>query len=252
MILFDRVTHYARENKPLILDDVSLALPTDRRIAMLGLRGSGRSSVIRLVNGLTPPRHGAVTRPARVSFTIGGPPVAVSPKLTVAQYVQDIARLYGAIYQEVIEFMVEWGDAGPLLKRLMGKLTNLERSRVMLPLAYSLPFNFYVVDGDPLGAAPKFRDRFRELFRQRIQESGVLYAAPKPHLAAAMCDAAVILHGGDLVYFDSITEAMEIFENELAPLEKPLAEDEVDEDDLARVDARARDLSEAPEAGVFF
>ncbi|MBX2855521.1 MAG: ATP-binding cassette domain-containing protein [Rhodobacteraceae bacterium] len=251
MILFDRVTHYARDNKPMILDEVSLALPTDRRIALLGLRGSGRSSVIRLVNGLTPPRHGTVIRPARVSFTIGGPPVAVSPKLTVAQYVQDIARLYGAIYREVIDFMVEWGDAEPLLKRLMGKLTNVERSQIMLPLAYALPFSFYVVDGDPLGAAPKFRDKFRELLKQRIGESGVLYAAPKPHLAAALCDSAVILHDGDLVFFDSITEAMEIFESELAPLEKPKPE-EVDEDDLARVDPRTRELSEAPEAGVFF
>ena len=251
MILFDRVTHYARVDKPLILDNVSLALPIDRRIALLGLRGSGRSSVIRLVNGLTPPRHGTVIRPPRVSFTIGGPPVAVSPKLTVAQYVQDIARLYGAVYREVIEFIVEWGDAGPLMKRLMGKLTNVERTRVMLPLAYAMPFSFYVVDGDPLGAAPKYRDQFRDLFKRRIAESGVLYAAPKPHLAAAMCDAALILHDGDLVYFDNITEAMEIFESELAPLETPEAE-EVDEDDLGRVDPRSRDLSEAPEAGVFF
>ena len=249
MILFDEVTHYVTLNKPPILEDVSLALPTDRRIAFLGLRGSGRSTVLRLINGMATPRRGAVIRPPGVSSVLGGPPVAVSPKLTVQQYVQDIARIYGAVFEDVIDFMVEWGEVDPLLNRLFSKLTNVEKSRVMMPLIYGLPFSFYLVDGDPGGNSGNHRERFLELFRHRIAETGVLYASPKPQIAATYCDAGLVLDQGQLLYFDALTDAMAYYEEQLAPLETPEDPEEVERLQIAN---RARDDEEAPAAGFFF
>lgn len=248
MIVFDNVTHYFSLNKPPILLETSIALPTDRRIALIGLRGSGRSTVIRLANGLLMPRMGTVHRPPGVSMVVGGSPPSISPKLSMMQYLQDIARTYGAVFDDLVEFVVEWGDAERLLMKPFKKLTSVEKSRIATPMIYGLPFAFYVVDGDPGGRAPKFRDRFTELFRRRIEETGVLFAAPKPEVAARFCDAGVVLHEHTLTYYDSIAEAMAFYETVLAPLETP--EDPEEEERLEIAD-REREVDETPSAVIF-
>lgn len=249
MIYFCNVTHFAKPKKPLILDDVSLEIPIDRRIALLGLRGSGRSSVLRLINGFATPRIGYVLRPPGMSF-FPGTAVGIAPKMTIEQWLVDVARMYRVNYYDLVGCVVEWGDAEALLPRQFGKLNPQEKQRITIPLCYALPFSFYLIDGLPFAGPPAISDRLAEVFKSRIDQTGCIYAAKQPKSAAKYCDAGLILHEGQLVFFDNLAEAIALYEEEIEPHEKP--EDPEDAAERVSFDNRMRELEETPPTGVFF
>lgn len=249
MIYFCNVTHFAKPTKPLILDDVSLAIPTDRRIALIGLRGSGRSSVLRLINGLATPRLGFVSRPPGISFDPGAA-IGAARKQTGEQLLVDLARMYRVSYSDLVERVAEWGDAEALLRRPFDKLTGLEKHRITFPMCYALPFTFYVIDNAAFGGPPAIAERLEMIFKSRINETGCIFAAKNLKLAAKYCDAGLILHDGQLVFYDSLSEALSFYQEEIEPYEKP--EDPDEEAERVSMDDRLRELEETPKTGVFF
>lgn len=250
MIIFDGVTHYEKLGRAPILDDATVVIPTDRRIAVFGVNGAELSAVIQIVRGMITPRHGSVITPSNLSMIIGGPPPAMSSKLTVNQYLQDMARLHGVSHRDLVAFIVEWGEAEMFLRRPFAKLAPPERSRIIIPMMLGIPFSFYLVDGDPAGAAPKFKARFEDLFRSRIEETGALFAAKRQdRRARSFCDAGLVLIDGQLLFYENILDAIAVYDEHLQPLETP-----IDPDDEERKAQRLRqdEIEDVPQSGFFF
>jgi capsular polysaccharide transport system ATP-binding protein len=69
MIILENVSKYypTKFGRNYVLRDVSITLPRDRNIGILGVNGAGKSTLLRLLGGMDMPSKGKLTRHCRVS-----------------------------------------------------------------------------------------------------------------------------------------------------------------------------------------
>src|SRR4051812_30962794 len=107
MIIFDRVEKILGGNGPrrrAVLADVSLRIPSNRRIAVLSPSAKDKRIFMKLLAGIEFPTSGTIVRNARVSFPVGKIG-GFSRDLSVRGNVAHVARLYGADVDEVVDFV---------------------------------------------------------------------------------------------------------------------------------------------------
>jgi capsular polysaccharide transport system ATP-binding protein len=193
----------------VVFDDVVLQLPTDRQIALLGPRGSGKSVFIRLLSGLERPSSGTIRRMANVSLPIGyaqGFNRVQSPRVNAAF----MAQCYGCDEREITEFVNEVAELGPAFDMPLRDIDPHLRTRFAFVLSYALPFDLYLIDGVPATGNPEFRNRCMAMLEQRAETSGILFATPNPRAARLYCKEALLIKDRKITYHPDVNEALSL------------------------------------------
>jgi len=207
-------TYYGKSH---ILHGVGLSVEEGRITALLGRNGAGKSTTLRSLMGLTPPRQGKVeilgedtTRwtPFRIAaLGVGYVPEGrrVFPNLTVAENLRvPIAR--GGPWSE--ERVYE------LFPRLAARRSNRGRQlsggeQEMLAIARALILNprLLILDEPSQGLAPLI---VREVFRivQQMKQEGisVLLVEQNARMSLEIADNAYVLDDGNVVYSGAAAE----------------------------------------------
>jgi capsular polysaccharide transport system ATP-binding protein len=193
----------------VVFDSVALQLPTDRRIALLGPRGSGKSVFIRLLSGLERPSSGTIRRMANVSLPVGyaqGFNRIQSPRRNAAF----MAHCYGCDEREIISFVEEVAGLGQAFDLPLRDIDPQMRTRFAFVLSYALPVDLYLIDGVPATGNPEFRKRCLAMLEQRAQTSGILFATPNPRAARLYCTEALVIKDGKMMHFADIDAAINL------------------------------------------
>ena len=106
MIILDNVSKYypTKFGRNYVLRDVSITLPRDRNIGILGANGAGKSTLLRLLGGMDMPSKGKLTRQCRVSWplALGG---GFQGSMTGRENTRFVSRIHGVRDTRTIE---EW------------------------------------------------------------------------------------------------------------------------------------------------
>jgi capsular polysaccharide transport system ATP-binding protein len=217
-----------------VFKDVSVTLPTDRRLAVLGLQGSGKSTLISLLAGVEKPNQGMISRYARLSFPLGfGKSLKMG--LSMRQNAKFTARLYGCSPNEVSEFVEKLLGLEAVYDLGMRKLPAVQRFAYLVALSYAIPFETYLIDSAPWGPPGQYRSSIVALCEARSATSGIILATSNFRLARQICDMGAIISDKRLVLYDDIEEAIEIYQDmvdkqtmktELEGMEEDLDENE--------------------------
>ena len=239
MIRLQGISHLSASGEALF-KDVTLYLPSDRRMAVLGGPQSGKSTLIQLLAGVVTPSSGRIDRYARLSFPAGYLRGFRQPQ-SVRQNVTFAARIYNADPEEVCNFVREVTGLGDLMSSRLRDLPPQTRIRLSYALAYALPFDTYLFDnGISSGSEPEFRARCEAMYRARSETSGTIVATHRSRLAAQHCDCAVIIREGGLFYYDDIQDAVAFFDQDLsAPAGNMQPTEPEDQQSLSVTEAQA-------------
>jgi len=207
-------TYYGKSH---ILHGVGLSVEEGRITALLGRNGAGKSTTLRSLMGLTPPRQGKVeilgedtTRwtPFRIAaLGVGYVPEGrrVFPNLTVAENLRvPIAR--GGPWSE--ERVYE------LFPRLAARRSNRGRQlsggeQEMLAIARALILNprLLILDEPSQGLAPLIvREVFDVVARMRSEGISVLLVEQNARMSLEIADNAYVLDDGNVVYSGAAAE----------------------------------------------
>jgi len=211
---------FTRSGGNRVLDRFSLTVDTGDVLALVGRSGSGKTTVLKLVNRLLMPEGGAVlvegrdTRewePIRLRRRVGYvlQDVGLFPHLTVAGNVGVVPRLEGwpvertaARVDELLE-LVGLG-AGHLATRWPDELSGGQRQRVGVARALAIDPPVLLMD-EPFGALdPLTRAELHTEFRriqQRVRKSVVIVTHDMGE-AFALGDRVGVLEGGHLIACD--------------------------------------------------
>jgi capsular polysaccharide transport system ATP-binding protein len=194
-----------------VLDNCTIDIPTDRRLAIFGLPGSGKTTLMHLLTGLTEPNAGEIERFARLSFPVGYLR-ALKATLSARQNVVYACRVYGANVAEVSEFIERITGLGSLLDEPLRRLPVADRQLFASTLTYAIPFDTYMIDGHFGPGGPRAREKCLAMLEARAETSGLIFATSHRTIALRLCDTGAVLNDGQVELYEDIRDAAEAFE----------------------------------------
>ena len=197
--------------KSHILHDVGLIVKEGEIVTLLGRNGAGKSTTMRSLVGLTPPRQGSVAVFGK--STIGLPPFRVAG--LGLGFVPEGRRIFGSLTVEE-NLMVPIERPGPwtipriyeLFPRLQQRKSNKGRQlsggeQEMLAIARALLLNpkLLLLDEPSQGLAPLLvKEVFNVVVKMRAEGMSILLVEQNVRQAVAIADRAYVLDDGRMVY----------------------------------------------------
>jgi capsular polysaccharide transport system ATP-binding protein len=75
-----------------------------------------------------------------------------------------------------------------------------------------LKFDTYLIDEVTAVGDAQFAEKSREVFLDRLNDSGAVFVSHSMGILRRMCTAGAVLEKGRLLYFDDLEEAIEVHE----------------------------------------
>ncbi|WP_368385285.1 ABC transporter ATP-binding protein [Streptococcus parasanguinis] len=209
LVYLDHVTkNYGHE---VALMDVSLNIQPGRIIGLLGPNGSGKTTIIKLINGLLQPSLGNIYIHGQLSSPASKKVVSYLPDTT---YLNENIKISDAIsyFQDFYsDFNVQ--RAYQLLNDLhlhpnqkLNSLSKGNKEKVQLILVMSREADLYVLDEPIGGVDPAARDYIlRTIIQNRRPNSSVLIST---HLIAdieQVLDEAIFINQGRILLHENTT-----------------------------------------------
>ena len=148
----------------VILEDVTLSLPTDESIGILGKNGTGKSTLMRLLSGVEKPDEGEIYRDVRISPPIGFGGL-LHGKLTAAENARFIANFYGYDPDYVMSYAYEFADIGDYFFMPTETYSSGMRARAAFAATLAIEFDVYLVDEIMAVGDLNFRNKRKRFLR---------------------------------------------------------------------------------------
>ncbi|MBW6416197.1 ABC transporter ATP-binding protein [Celeribacter sp. PS-C1] len=190
-----------------VVRGASAVFPDGKSVALLGRNGSGKSTMLKLIAGTMKPDHGRVVATGTVSWPVGFAG-SFHREMTAAQNVRFIARAYGVDSDELIEFTRDFANLGKYFDLPIRTYSSGMRSRLAFGCSMGIRFDTYLVDEVTSVGDKDFKDKARELFYDRMRNSGAVVISHSRRMIRDLCDAGAVLDRGEIVYYDDVEEAI--------------------------------------------
>lgn len=209
-----------RPPRPMIwaLKDVSFAVEHGRVLGVIGRNGSGKSTLMRILARVTAPTEGEAEVHGRVGamLQVGA---GFHPHLTG----RDNIRLSGAILgmsrkeiDAVEGAIVDFAEVRDHLDTPVKYYSSGMYARLAFSVSAHLDADILLVDEVlSVGDGPfqtKSRDRIRKLVREG---RSVLFVSHNLGSLTDLCDSAIVLDAGRMVYEGSVEESIQFYQAEI-------------------------------------
>ena len=209
LVYLDHVTkNYGHE---VALMDVSLNIQPGRIIGLLGPNGSGKTTIIKLINGLLQPSlgniyiHGQLPSPASkkvVSYLPDTTYLSENIKISDAiSYFQDFYSDFNV--QRAYQLL---NDLHLLPNQKLNSLSKGNKEKVQLILVMSREADLYVLDEPIGGVDPAARDYIlRTIIQNRRPNSSVLISTHLISDIEQVLDEAIFINQGRILLHENTT-----------------------------------------------
>ncbi|MEO0664420.1 MAG: ABC transporter ATP-binding protein [Pseudomonadota bacterium] len=211
MIRFENLTKsfWVRGTRKLVIDNLNMTLPTGKSLGLLGLNGAGKSTLMQIIAGTMHSDSGRVVTDGSISWPVGFAG-SFHPDLTGAQNVRFLARVYGVDTEALVDFVQGFSDIGPHFDAPVRTYSSGMRARLAFGASMGVHFDTYLIDEVTAVGDAAFRKKSKELFLARMTKSSAILVSHEMGQMRNFCNAGIVLHQGQLSYFDDINEAIEV------------------------------------------
>jgi capsular polysaccharide transport system ATP-binding protein len=209
MIRFEGLTKsfQVRGSRKVVVDGLTMALPSGKSLALLGRNGAGKSTLLQMVAGTMRPDHGRVVHEGSISWPVGFGG-SFHRDLTGAQNIRFIARIYGVNTDSLLAFVEDFAELGKHFHMPVRSYSQGMRSRLVFGASMGIRFDTYLVDEVTAVGDAAFRRKSRAVFAERMKTSGAILVSHEMNQVRQFCDAGIVLEEGRLHYFDDLEEAI--------------------------------------------
>ena len=209
MIRFENLTKSYRVNgmQKMVIDGLSMELPTGKSLALLGRNGAGKSTLMQLIAGTMRPDTGRVLSDGSISWPVGFGG-SFHPDLTGAQNVRFIARIYGVDTDELTAFVEEFAELGKHFDMPVRSYSSGMRSRLTFGASFGIQFDTYLVDEVTAVGDAAFRRKSQALFIDRMKTSSAILVTHEMGQVRSFCNSAILLEDGHLTYFENVEDGI--------------------------------------------
>jgi len=217
MILLQNATKYykTKHGKKYVLKNVSLKLPENKNIGILGINGAGKSTLLRMLGGIDFPNSGKIISDKTFSWPMGLAG-GFQGSMTGRQNVRFVARVFGQDEEEIkkiVNFVYEFSELGEYFDMPIKTYSSGMKSRLSFGLSLAFDFDYLLIDETLSVGDSRFKAKSKEALMKKIEKSNVLMVSHSMKDLRDICDVGIVLHEGKLYYFDNIEDAIKTYED---------------------------------------
>jgi len=128
------------------------------------------------------------------------------------QLVRRLATVFHVEPSHLEAFIVEFVGIKEVMSIPLVSLPRQVRQLFSYGLYYGLPCDYYLFDSRIPTGKGVVRERVTEVFERRRRESGMIFATSSARAAREFGGKGVVLHEGQIFLFDSLEDAIALFE----------------------------------------
>ncbi|WP_159656145.1 ABC transporter ATP-binding protein [Vibrio atypicus] len=213
MIKLDKLTKYYPSDlgNQYIFQDISFTFPEGRNVALLGSNGAGKSTLFRILAGSEYPNKGKVVTDKALSWPVALA-TGIHPQMTGRENTRFIGRVNGVAnldeYEEKVKAFAELGVKYDLPVK---NYSSGMRSRLAFGCCVAIDFDIYLIDEATSVGDQKFRQKAKNALLEKSKTASVIMVSHDMKEIRQFCDSAVILHQGELTFYDDLEEALDVY-----------------------------------------
>jgi capsular polysaccharide transport system ATP-binding protein len=202
--------YYRNQVHNVVLDHVNAHFQAGRSYAILGMNGTGKSTLVRLLSGAELPNGGRITRSVRISWPLGFSG-GLHGSLTGRENVRFVARAYGEDAYRVLAFVEDFAEVGEHIDMPVSTYSSGMRARVAFGLSLAIDFDCYLIDETLSVGDARFRERCRVEFARRREHSDIIMVTHSMGKVKDYCQSGLVLANRKLYSFENIDDAIELY-----------------------------------------
>jgi capsular polysaccharide transport system ATP-binding protein len=214
MIQFEDVskTYHTPWGEKCILDAQSFKIERGSSIGIVGINGTGKSTLTRLIAGIEHPDRGVIQRSMTVSWPLGFGG-AFQGSLTGADNTRFIARIYRRDVAQILKSVEDFAELGQYLYMPVKTYSSGMRARLAFAVSLAIEFECYIIDEVTAVGDTKFRERCAEAINKRRHNGTLIMVSHDAATLRSYCDSGAILRNGKLTFFETIDDAVQAYDS---------------------------------------
>lgn len=234
------VTIQLKTKRINVFHDLSVGFPKGRKMVMFGHEGSGRGTIMDLMQKRLAPNRGRVFAKSRISWPVGSTGFA-DPRVSLRDNTLFIAHVLGLSADATIAATLSFLELEPkALKEPFKSLQAVARRRYGFLILLLCEFDLLLFSG-PFRPFPlKLDDEQGERLKTRLMAKDYLMSVDNVKNVPENANLAYVLYEGRLYHFNDVEEASAVFEALPRPKDAPVrtkgeADDAFDDEDNAEI-----------------
>jgi len=200
-----------KHGRKYILKDMSIVIPSDRNIGILGKNGAGKSTIMRMLGQIEFPDKGVIVSNNSFSWPLGLSGGFVG-NMTGKANIKFVCRLYGKSDKEIqntVNFVKEFSELDDYFDMPIRTYSSGMKSRLSFGLSLSFDFDYLLIDETLSVGDAKFRKKSKEALMRKIENCNVLLVSHDMGTLRDICDVGIVVNNGKMRYFDDINKAID-------------------------------------------
>ncbi|RBW46948.1 ABC transporter ATP-binding protein [Psychromonas sp. B3M02] len=214
MITLQNLTKYYPSDlgPQYIFKNINFIIPEGHNIGILGSNGAGKSTLFRILAGSEYPNKGKVVTDKAISWPVALA-TGIHPQMTGRENTRFIGRVNGVEnldeYEEKVKQFAELGIKYDLPVK---SYSSGMRSRLAFGCCIAIDFEVYLIDEATSVGDQKFRKKARQALLDKSKTANVIMVSHDLKEIEEFCDSAIILHQGEMKFYDNLQEALKVYE----------------------------------------
>lgn len=217
MIELKNVTKYfqTKHGKKYILKNVSITIPSNTNIGILGRNGAGKTTIMRMLGQIEFPNSGKISSPNTFSWPLGLSGGFVG-NMTGKANIKFVCRLYGKNnreIKEIINTVQEFSELGNYFDMPIKTYSSGMKARLNFGLSLVFDFDYLLIDETLSVGDTRFKKKSKEALMKKIETCAVLLVSHDMKTLRGICDAGIVVNEGQMHYYTDINDAIEEYED---------------------------------------
>jgi capsular polysaccharide transport system ATP-binding protein len=219
MIIVDNVyKRYQTDHGPgpWILQGLSLTIPSNLNVGLIGRNGAGKSTLLRLIGGVDQPSRGWIERRCRVSWPMGFGG-GLQGSLTGRQNTKFVCRIHGQgdDLHDRLAYIQDFSELGDAFDEPVRTYSSGMRSRLQFALSLAIDFDTYISDEITAVGDAAFKIKAATAFKNLVGRANLVMVSHAEGILKQFCSAGIWIDGGKAHWFDNIDDALRAYKESI-------------------------------------